>query len=94
MSKPEVREVARDHELDVAEKAESQEICFVPDGNYAGFIDRYLEAENATEKLPGAGEIVNTSGEHIGEHGGIHHYTVGQRRGIGISPAPALRSLD
>ncbi len=45
MSKPEVRDVAREHSLAVAEKSESQEICFVPDGNYAGFIDRYLEAE-------------------------------------------------
>lgn len=94
MSKPEVREVAREHELDVAEKAESQEICFVPDGNYAGFIDRYLEAENATDKLPGTGEIVNTSGEHIGKHGGIHRYTVGQRRGIGISSPRPLYVLS
>ena len=47
MSKPEVREVAREHSLAVAEKSESQEICFVPDGNYAGFIDRYLESKTA-----------------------------------------------
>src|SRR6185503_14259822 len=52
MSKPEVRDVARDHHLAVAEKAESQEICFVPDGNYAGFIDRYLAAENEAGRLP------------------------------------------
>ncbi len=85
MSKPEVRDVARTHELDVAEKSESQEICFVPDGNYAGFIDRYLEAENASDRLPGAGEIVNTRGDHVSTHNGIHRYTVGQRRGIGVS---------
>jgi len=86
MSKPEARDAARQHGLSgVAEKKESQEICFVPDGNYAGFIDRYLEAENATERLPGAGEIVNTAGEVIGSHEGIHRYTVGQRRGIGIA---------
>ncbi len=90
MSKPEVREVARGHELDVAEKAESQEICFVPDGNYAGFIDRYLEAENASDRLPGAGEIINMRGEHVGEHNGIHRYTIGQRRGIGITSARPL----
>ena len=48
--------------LAVAEKAESQEICFVPDGNYAGFIDRYLEAEDAADRLPGPGEIVDTCG--------------------------------
>ena len=86
MSKPEARDAARQHNLiGVAEKKESQEICFVPDGNYAGFIDRYLEAENATERLPGAGEIVDTSGCVIGRHEGIHRYTIGQRRGIGIA---------
>ncbi len=86
MSKPEAREAARQHGLNtVAEKKESQEICFVPDGNYAGFIDRYLEAENETERLPGAGEIVDTTGKVVGRHEGIHRYTIGQRRGIGIA---------
>jgi tRNA-specific 2-thiouridylase len=85
MSKPEVREVARLNELAVAEKSESQEICFVPDGNYAGFIDRYMEAEGEQGNLPGAGEIVNTDGRTIGAHQGIHRYTVGQRRGLGLS---------
>ena len=85
MSKPEVRDVARTRRLAVAEKAESQEICFVPDGNYAGFIDRYLEAENETDRNPGEGEIISTRGEVLNKHNGIHRYTVGQRRGIGIS---------
>jgi tRNA-specific 2-thiouridylase len=86
MSKPEARDAARQHGLNgVSEKKESQEICFVPDGDYAGFIDRYLEAENATERLPGAGEIVNVAGDVIGRHEGIHRYTIGQRRGIGIA---------
>ena len=85
MSKPEVRDVARTRQLAVAEKAESQEICFVPDGNYAGFIDRYLEAEDETDRSPGEGEIVNARGEVLNKHNGIHRYTVGQRRGIGIS---------
>ena len=85
MSKPEVREVARTQKLAIAEKAESQEICFVPDGNYAGFIDRYLAAEGETERLPGDGEIVNSQGDVLNKHRGIHRYTVGQRRGIGIS---------
>jgi tRNA-specific 2-thiouridylase len=86
MSKPEARDAARQHGLSgVSEKKESQEICFVPDGDYAGFIDRYLEAENATERLPGAGEIVDTSGRVIGRHEGIHRYTIGQRRGMGIA---------
>jgi tRNA-specific 2-thiouridylase len=86
MSKPEARDAARQHGLiGVSEKKESQEICFVPDGNYAGFIDRYLEAENATDRLPGSGEIVDATGRVIGRHEGIHRYTVGQRRGLGIA---------
>src|SRR5215211_4926545 len=91
MSKPEAREAARQHGLSgVAEKKESQEICFVPDGDYAGFIDRYLEYENATGRLPGEGEIVDTSGRVIGRHEGIHRYTIGQRRGMGIANERAL----
>jgi tRNA-specific 2-thiouridylase len=87
MSKADVRAIARRSDLAVAEKEESQEICFVPDGDYSGFIDRYLEAENAD--APAGGEIVNTRGELLGEHTGIHRYTVGQRRGLGISsPRP------
>ncbi len=88
MSKSEVREVARRHRLSVAEKTESQEICFVPDGDYAGFIDRYVEAEKGC--TPGEGEIVNTHGEVLGTHQGIHRYTIGQRRGIGIAHARPL----
>jgi tRNA-uridine 2-sulfurtransferase len=89
MSKPDAREAARRNDLAVAEKKESQEICFVPDGNYAGFIDRYLEAENKTDRLPGSGEIVTANGRVLGEHAGLHHYTIGQRRGLGISdPQP------
>jgi tRNA-specific 2-thiouridylase len=89
MSKPEARDAARRNELAVAEKSESQEICFVPDGDYAGFIDRYLEVESQPDRLPGTGEIVNTVGDVVGSHNGIHHYTVGQRRGIGIAaPQP------
>ncbi|MDQ3804024.1 MAG: tRNA 2-thiouridine(34) synthase MnmA [Acidobacteriota bacterium] len=87
--KPEAREAARRHGLYVAEKAESQEICFVPDGDYAGFIDRYLEAEGREAERPGGGEIVDARGEVLGRHGGVHRYTVGQRRGLGLSrPLP------
>jgi tRNA-specific 2-thiouridylase len=85
MVKAEVRAAAREAGLDIADKAESQEICFVPDGNYAGFIERYLDAEDQSQRLPGAGEIVNDKGEKIGTHGGIHRYTIGQRRGLGIA---------
>ncbi len=85
MSKPEVREVARASSLAVAEKKESQEICFVPDGDYAGFIDRFLAAEDSEDRLPGQGQIVSAGGEVMGQHEGIHHYTIGQRRGLGIA---------
>ena len=85
MSKPQARDAARNKGLAVADKKESQEICFVPDGDYAGFIDRYLEAENSLDRLPGEGDIVDTNGRPIGRHGGVHRYTIGQRRGIGIA---------
>jgi tRNA-specific 2-thiouridylase len=89
LSKNDARQAARENQLAVAEKKESQEICFVPDGDYAGFIDRYLEAEAQTDRQPVVGEIVTSNGEMIGEHQGIHRYTVGQRRGIGIAqPRP------
>ena len=94
LSKPEARDAARRADLAVAEKKESQEICFVPDGDYAGFIDRYLEAEQQTDRLPGDGEIVTAGGEVIGAHTGIHRYTIGQRRGIGIASARPLYVLN
>lgn len=94
MSKPEVREVAREHDLAVAEKSESQEICFVPDGNYAGFIDRYLEATGSADRKPGEGEIVSTAGEVVAHHAGIHRYTVGQRRGLGIAAERPLYVIN
>jgi tRNA-specific 2-thiouridylase len=94
MSKPEVREVAREHALAVAEKSESQEICFVPDGNYAGFIDRYLAAEDATDRLPGVGKIVDAGGTVVGHHTGVHRYTIGQRRGIGIAAPQPLYVIN
>jgi tRNA-specific 2-thiouridylase len=94
MSKPDARDAARRADLAVAEKKESQEICFVPDGDYAGFIDRYLDAEQQTERRPGAGPIVTANGDVIGRHDGIHRYTVGQRRGIGIAQPRPLYVLN
>ena len=94
MSKPEVRDLAREYSLAVAEKSESQEICFVPDGNYAGFIDRYLESTGSANQQPGEGEIVDASGAVVGHHAGIHRYTIGQRRGIGIASARPLYVID
>ncbi len=85
MLKSEVRDIARDANLYTAEKQESQEICFVPDGKYSEFIDRYLDHENRSDEIPDKGEIVNAKGEKMGEHTGIHRYTIGQRRGLGIA---------
>jgi tRNA-specific 2-thiouridylase len=89
MTKPEVRELARGHGLALAKKADSQEICFVPGGDYKRFIDAYL-AESG-EALPDTtGELVTTNGEVIGEHGGIHNFTVGQRKGLGVATGSPL----
>jgi tRNA-specific 2-thiouridylase len=83
MSKPEVREIARQHELALAEKPDSQEICFVPGGDYKKFIDAYL-AEQGDSLPDTSGEIVTRSGEVLGHHEGIHNFTVGQRKGLGV----------
>jgi tRNA-uridine 2-sulfurtransferase len=83
LTKAEVRDIARRLAVPVAEKPESQEICFVPTGNYVRFIEGYLE-EQGSELPEDSGEIVSTSGEVIGRHKGLHHYTVGQRRGLGV----------
>jgi tRNA-uridine 2-sulfurtransferase len=84
LTKSEVRTLAHEMKLPVAEKPESQEICFVPSGDYAQFIEGYL-AEQGTEQPEDSGETVTTSGEVVGRHAGLHHYTVGQRRGLGIA---------
>src|SRR6478752_5981377 len=89
MTKPEVRECARRHGLALAEKPDSQEICFVPGGDYKRFIDAYLAEQG--ESLPDtAGDLVTTSGEVIGEHNGIHNFTVGQRKGLGVATGSPL----
>src|SRR6266571_3756966 len=82
--KSEVREIARNHGLALAEKPDSQEICFVPGGDYKKFIDAYLAEEG--ESMPDtAGDLVMANGEIIGEHAGIHNFTVGQRKGLGVA---------
>lgn len=89
MQKPQVRELAKEHGLALAEKPDSQEICFVPNGDYKNFIDAYLEEQG--ESLPDtSGELVTTSGEVVGEHTGIHNFTVGQRKGLGIATGSPL----
>jgi tRNA-specific 2-thiouridylase len=89
MTKPEVRELARKHGLALAEKPDSQEICFVPGGDYKRFLDAYL-AEQGGALPDTAGELVTTSGEVIGEHSGIHNFTVGQRKGLGVATGSPL----
>ena len=84
LSKEEVRAIARRACLPVAGKPESQEICFVPSGNYVRFIEAYLE-EQGSGLSAEPGELVSTSGEVIGRHQGVHRYTVGQRRGLGLA---------
>ena len=95
LSKQEVRDIARRLRVPVAEKPESQEICFVPTGNYVRFIEGYLQEQGS--RLPDdSGEIVTTSGEVLGRHTGLHQYTVGQRKGIGVAAGRPLYvvSLD
>jgi tRNA-specific 2-thiouridylase len=89
LTKTQVRELAHKHGLAIAEKPDSQEICFVPGGDYKRFIDAYLAEQG--ESLPDtAGELVSTTGEVIGEHSGIHNFTVGQRKGLGLATGSPL----
>ncbi len=91
MTKLEVRELARQHGLALAEKPDSQEICFVPGGDYKRFIDAYLADQGESLSLPDtAGELVTTNGDVIGEHAGIHNFTVGQRKGLGVATGSPL----
>lgn len=76
-TKEQIRELAVRAGLPVADKPDSQEICFVPDGDYAGLIDRL-----AGDRVPGPGDFVTIDGRVLGRHKGISHYTIGQRRGL------------
>jgi tRNA-specific 2-thiouridylase len=93
MRKPEVREEARRAGLRLFEKPDSQEICFIPGGDYKKFLDAYL-AEQGEEFPDTAGELVTTSGEVVGTHGGIHNFTVGQRKGLGVATGSPLYVLE
>ena len=82
-SKDEIREIAKKNNLKVANKPDSEDICFVPDGNYKKFL------ENNSNIKPKEGNIVNSKGEILGKHSGLYNYTIGQRKGLGISnPVP------
>jgi tRNA-specific 2-thiouridylase len=99
MTKPEVRELARKHNLAIAEKPDSQEICFVPGGDYKRFLEAYLAEQGdrptriAGEMIAGemvAGKMVTSDGKVIGEHAGVHNFTVGQRKGLGVATGSPL----
>ncbi len=89
MVKSQVRELAKELALPVAEKNDSQEICFVPNGDYAGFIDAYFREQGA-DAADTQGEIVDTNGRVLGRHAGTHHFTVGQRRGLRVAAGEPL----
>lgn len=89
MIKTDVRQLAIDLGLPVAEKPDSQEICFVPNGDYAAFIDAYLK-EQGIETDVVSGNIVDRDGKKLGEHAGVHHFTVGQRRGLNVAVGEPL----
>ncbi len=78
-TKEEIRDIAREANLKVANKPDSEDICFVPDGNYKKFL------ENNSSIRPKQGNIVNLNGEILGKHTGLYNYTIGQRKGLGIS---------
>jgi tRNA-specific 2-thiouridylase len=93
MKKPQVRELAREHHLALAEKPDSQEICFVPGGDYKRFIDAYLTEQG--EQLPDtSGDLVTTGGKVLGHHEGIHNFTVGQRKGLGVATGSPLYVIN
>jgi len=77
--KEEIRKIARENNLKVANKPDSEDICFVPDGNYKKFL------ENNSHIKPKSGNIINSNGEILGKHTGLYNYTIGQRKGLGIS---------
>jgi tRNA-specific 2-thiouridylase len=89
MRKPEVRDEAKRAGLRLFEKPDSQEICFIPGGDYKRFIDAYLEEQGET--VPDtAGELVSAGGLPRGRHEGVHNFTVGQRKGIGLASSSPL----
>src|SRR5579875_2722335 len=92
MQKPAVRALAADQGLELAKKPDSQEICFIPGGSYSQFLRAYLD-EQGRELPDSAGELVSASGEVLGKHEGIHGFTVGQRKGLGLSSPEPLYVL-
>jgi tRNA-specific 2-thiouridylase len=92
MEKTDVRAHARRFNLEVADKPDSEDICFVPDGDYARVVSEILEGRGLA--TPGPGPIIDAAGEVLGEHRGVHHFTVGQRRGLGVARGERLYVLS
>ena len=93
MQKPEVRTMATEAGLEVAAKPDSQEICFIPGGDYQAFLRAYLDEQE--EDMPDTGgDLISISGETVGRHTGIHNFTVGQRKGLGLTSANPLYVLS
>ena len=92
MHKPAVREAAADRGLELAQKPDSQEICFIPGGSYSQFLKAYLE-EQGRDLPDSKGQLVGSEGEILGQHSGIHAFTVGQRKGLGLSSPQPLYVL-
>jgi len=83
-TKEEIRKIAKEHNLKIANKPDSEDICFIPNGNYKKFL------ETNSEIKPKEGNIVNTKGKILGKHKGLYYYTIGQRKGLGISHTSPL----
>ena len=89
MQKPAVRALAEQLSVPTARKSDSQEICFVPNGDYAAFIEAWFRERGREFKAP-RGEIVDTAGRRLAEHAGVHNFTVGQRKRLGIAAGEPL----
>ncbi len=87
-TKEEVRQLARDFTLPVAERNDSQDLCFIGDGDYREFLSRNSNRDNPK------GKIINHQGEYLGDHGGLANYTIGQRRGLDVSSTLPLYVVD
>ena len=83
-NKDQIREIAKEKKLDVANKPDSEDICFIPDGNYKKFLEKNSDIK------PKVGNIVNRKGKVLGKHTGLYNYTIGQRKGLGISNSVPL----
>lgn len=88
LTKTQIREIAHEHRFASADKPDSQDICFIPDGDYAAFLEKVMGVTAPT------GDFVRDDGRVVGRHKGLYHYTVGQRKGLGIAAEKPLYVLE